>query len=204
MPINLENKTLRRSGLPRSDFHFKVANTLALKQKIFDSRLRIFEESFPYLIKTGNSHPAKDSFDDTSILFCCLIQDQVIASCRATPIIEDKWEVSPSMPDHVSLDMFNDGQTIQLNRVYLERGYRNQNLHVYLFFFFSQWVLKNTNYRNYFATCNAGLVRLYSSIGAKLAYPDGFKMINRGKHNYYLVHGKISDFNAIVKNEYLK
>jgi hypothetical protein len=53
-----------------------------------------------------------------------------------------------------------------------------------------------------FAVCNAGLVRMYQKIGAKLLIQDGFELKGRLPHKYYLVGGNISDFITTIKNNY--
>ena len=184
---------------------FKKAETEQEYANIYESREKICREKFPYLLNYQNKYPAEDNFDQHSVLFYVSNEENnVIGSCRITPYISSEagWEISKNLPKNLHLP-FDPQKTVQLNRVYLDNEYRNQNLHVFLFYNFSEWVLKNTIYSDYFATCNLVLVRLYKEIGARLEIPQGFKLIGRGEHDYYLVSGKITQFNSIIKTKFL-
>lgn len=178
---------------------FKLATSEVEKNEIYDSRYRIAKDLFPYLFKESKyGHLAKDDYDDASFLFYCK-KESIIASCRASPLINGAWEVDDSLPEGINLDFDND-RTLQLNRVYIDENYRNENLHAYMFYYFGLWVLNNTQYDRYFAICNAGLVRMYKRIGAEILLKDGFKLKDHLSHNYYLVGGRIEDIIHTISN----
>jgi hypothetical protein len=182
---------------------FKKACTEEEKQEIYISRMNICQENFPYILDHKNIYPAKDEFDDFSTLFYVKAENKIVASCRITPFHNGKWEISRNLPDNISFK-FNNEITVQLNRVYIEKDFRNENLHEFMFYHFSEWVLANTHYKKYFAICNAGLVRLYKRVGAVLERDHGFYLRGRGDHLYYCVKGGIKEFNAIIKLNKLK
>lgn len=184
-------------------FIFKKAVTEEEYSAIYKSRLDICQKDFPYILDFSSDFPAKDIFDDYSTLFYVTDNNKVVASCRVTPYKNGEWEISTNLPDHVKLTVNRD-EAIQLNRVYIEEKYRNQNLHAFMFYHFSEWVLKNTIFTTYFAICKIGLVRLYKNIGASLLNDEGFSLKGRGGHQYYIVAGRIEDFNFIIKNKFLK
>ena len=172
---------------------FKVATHPNEYAKIFKSREIICSIDFPYLLDYSKPNPAEDQFDNYSFLLYAALGDEVIGSCRATPCRNNLWEISGSLPDGLTLPV-DTAACLQLNRVYIDKQYRNINLHAVMFYELASWVLQHTNYTEYFATCNAGLVRFYKRIGSELGYPFPFKLSGRGQHNYYLVKGKINDF----------
>ena len=177
---------------------FKKAVTEAEYQEIYRSRLTICKEKFPYILNFKNEFPAKDKYDDYSTLFYVTTKQKIVASCRITPFYNNAWEISDHLPATMKLNL-NENTNVQLNRVYLDKSYRNQRLHEFMCFHFSNWVLANTLYTEYFAICNAGLVRLYKKIGAVLGHEEGFKLTGRGEHLYYFVKGNIQKFNSIIK-----
>lgn len=182
-----------------ANLSYKIAKSEAEKTSIYELRKQIWEEDFPYLLQPGNgSHPAKDGFDDHSWLYYCRNSEQTVGSCRCSPMVEGQWEISSSLPKEVRLN-FDPAVTVQLEKVYIRSGYRNSCLHEFLFYHFSNWMLENTAYTRYFAVCNAGLVRLYRRLGARLALPHGIRLRGRAAHTYYVLEGGISDFNAIIK-----
>ena len=191
-----------RDGSSRSDepmMVYRVAQSEEEKRRVYDSRYRISAAIYPFLFTSDRyGHVAKDAFDDESYIYYCEADGQVVASCRATPCINGKWEITDSLPRDFELQAAPT-TTLQLNRVYIEENFRRINLHEKLFFYFSLWVLENTPYTQYFATCNAGLVRLYKRLGAKVATPEGLNLKGRLDHKYYVVEGEISDFSKITK-----
>jgi hypothetical protein len=193
--------TLSIAGL-NSAFTFALAETEQERSGVYDLRQSIWVDEFPYLLKpaTTTGHPAKDEFDDRSWVFACRNGDEVVGSCRCSPMLDGRWEISSSLPPDVELT-FDPNVTVQLDRVYVRAGHRNICLHEFLFYHFSNWMLRHTPYERYFAVCNAGLVRLYRKLGAKLAH-GGIRLIGRGSHKYYIVEGNISHFNAIMKQLY--
>jgi hypothetical protein len=116
-------------------------------------------------------------------------------------MLDDQWEISSSLPLGLRLP-FDARTTVQLDRVYVRDGYRNSCLHEFLFFHFSNWMLQHSAYTNYFAVCNAELVRLYHRLGARLAISEGVPLSGRASHKYYVVEGRIAEFNAIIKKRY--
>ncbi len=194
------NLTLKESG--PENLLFKKAETEAENQGIYRSRLKICREDFPYILNFKSKFPAKDQYDDYSTLFYATLNNKIVASCRITPFFNNEWEISKNLPPNLKLNL-NPHNTVQLNRVYLEKEYRNQSLHEFMFYHFSEWVLENTHYTEYFAICNAGLVRLYKKIGAVLGQEEGFRLDGRGEHQYYFVKGNIKEFNYIIKSNIL-
>jgi hypothetical protein len=185
-----------------SAFTYKIAETEEEKSKIYDLRESIWKEELPYLLKRAAvGHPAEDAFDDRSWLYYCRDGEDTIGSCRCSPMLDGQWEISSSLPHDVRLQ-FDPQTTVQLERVYIRAGYRNSCLHEFLFYYFSNWMLKHTTYTRYFAVCNAELVRLYRGLGAKLALREGLLLTRRASHKYYVLEGQISDFNILIKNKY--
>lgn len=178
----------------------KAQNEIEYNQ-IFELRRKIFLKKFPYLLNATFPHPAQDEFDGISTLFYASANGTVVGSCRITPFVNNEWEISRNLPANLLLT-YDPKVTIQLNRVYIDDQYVNQNLHAFLFYEFSKWVLEYTSYRRYFATCNAGLVRLYRGLGARLDQGDGFKLKGRGNHDYYLVSGCIEEFKSIIETKF--
>lgn len=174
-------------------FGFKKAETAEEYIKIYESREEICKEEFPYLLDHSRKYPMEDEFDSYSFLYYVHLNEKIVASCRMTPFMNNKWEITRNMPGDIDLSL-NAAKTLQMNRVYIGSEYRNIDLHAAMFYNLAVWLLHNTQYTEYFATCNAGLVRLYKKIGAYLWYPDPFKLNGRGGHNYYLVRGNINDF----------
>lgn len=180
---------------------FKIAETETEKDEIYQSRYLIANDLFPFLFtSTNNGHVAKDIFDNDSFLFYCK-EKTVIGSCRVTPFVNNKWEITDSLPGGIDIDV-DTSTTVQLNRVYVGENYRTRAIHEFMFYHFSLWIMKETKYTEYFAVCNAGLVRLYQSLGAKLKLADGFHLSGRLGHEYYLIAGSIHEFNLIIKNKY--
>ncbi|CAD0003918.1 GNAT family N-acetyltransferase [Flavobacterium salmonis] len=191
------NDTLTRD----TSFTFKLAETQTEKNEIYNSRYEIAKEKFPYLFNTSKyGHIAKDGYDDHSFLFYCK-DKAIIGSCRASPIINGKWEFSDALPEYLNF-VFNDQSTLQLNRVYIDENHRNKELHALLFYNFSCWVINNTSYTRYFAICNAGLVRMYKRLGAELLLEQGFELKDRSSHNYYLVGGQIEDIINTIEHKH--
>jgi hypothetical protein len=185
--------------LTKVDLTFKLAETEAEKNEIYDSRFEIAKDKFPYLFHTDiYGHIAKDDYDDASLLFYCK-EKSIIGSCRASPVINDKWEFTDALPEDMNF-VFDNQHTLQLNRVYINENHRNKELHALLFYNFSLWVIKNTPYTRYFAICNAGLVRMYKKLGAELLLDEGFGLKNRTPHNYYLVGGQIEDIISTIEH----
>jgi hypothetical protein len=185
-----------------SAFTYKIAETEEEKSKIYDLRESIWKEKFPYLLKRAAvGHPAKDAFDDRSWLYYCRDAEDIIGSCRCSPMLDGQWEISSSLPHDVRLQ-YDPQTTVQMEKVYIRDGYRNKYLHEFLFYYFSNWMLKHTTYTRYFAVCNAELVRLYHRLGAKPAFRRGFLLTGRASHKYYVLDGQISDFNSIIKKTY--
>lgn len=183
-------------------FTYKIAETEEEKSKIYELRESIWKEEFPYLLKPAAAgHPAKDAYDDRSWLYYCSNAEDIIGSCRCSSMLDGQWEISSSLPPDIRLH-YDPQTTVQLEKVYIRAGYRNSCLHEFLFYHFSNWMLEHTACTNYFAVCNAELVRLYRKLGAKPALPDGFLLTGRAQHKYYLVEGQISDFNSIIKKTY--
>ena len=181
---------------------FRRAFTEEEKLEIYRSRLEICQQGFQYILDYSSPYPAKDRFDDCSILFYVRADERIVASCRITPFVNNEWEISNNLPDDFNLNVDTD-ITVQLNRVYIDKDYRNQYLHEFMFYYFSDWVLQNTSYKEYFAICNAGLVRLYKRVGATPGQEEGFHLKKRGEHLYYFVKGSIAEFNSIVRSNYL-
>jgi len=200
---NVQNPSsdLRKDVTP--SFVFKKAVSDQEYSAIYKSRLEICQVDFPYILDMNSEYPAKDRFDDYSTLFYVTENNKVIASCRTTPYRNGGWEISSNLPDDLELTI-DTNSALQLNRVYIEEKYRNQNLHAFMFYHFSEWVLKNTRFTTYFAICKIGLVRLYKNIGANLVSDKGFSLKGRGGHQYYIVAGRIDDFNHIIKNKFLQ
>ena len=194
--MDIANSTLKETGLEK--LLFKKAETEAQNQEIYRSRLKICKEEFPYILNFDSEFPGKDQYDDYSTLFYATVNNKIVASCRITPFFNNVWEISKNLPGNFKLNL-NTKNTVQLNRVYLDKEYRNQSLHEFMFYHFSEWVLENTQYTEYFAICNAGLVRLYKKIGAVLGQEEGFRLNGRGPHLYYFVKGSIREFNNIIK-----
>ncbi|QPH38263.1 hypothetical protein [Pedobacter endophyticus] len=186
-----------------TSFVFKRAQSQSEYLAIYNSRLNICQKDFPYILDLTKEFPAKDKFDDYSILFYVTVDNRVVASCRITPYHDEAWEISSNLPDDINLSLDKD-KAVQLNRVYIEDRYRNQNLHAFMFYHFSDWVLQNTPYTVYFAVCKLGLVRLYKNIGASSVIDEGFLLKGRADHKYYLVTGEISSFNKLIKKKVLK
>jgi len=184
-------------------FVFKKAQSPDEYCAIYQSRLDICKNDFPYMLDMDSDFPAKDRFDDYSILFYVTENNNVVASCRITPYKDQEWEISQNLPDHLDLNI-ETCKAVQLNRVYIDESYRNKNLHAFMFYHFSEWVLMNTLYTTYFAICKLALVRLYKNIGASSVITDGFYLNGRAEHKYYLVAGEIADFNLLIQNKYLK
>jgi hypothetical protein len=134
-----------------SSLIFKIAESDIEKIAIYDSRVLIAGHLFPFLFKSNQfRHTAKDNFDDNSYLFYCS-DSSVIASCRASPYFNGKWEISDNLPDTVSLN-FNIEKTLQLNRVYIDENYRNRAIHEFMFYYFALWVTKSTSFDQYFCS----------------------------------------------------
>ena len=183
-------------------FTYRLAETELEKSQIYDLRESIWREDFPYLLRrAGAEHPAKDEFDDHSWLYYCTRADEIIGSCRCSPMLNGRWEISSSLPGDVRLS-FDPLTTVQLEKVYIRAGYRNSCLHEFLFYHFSNWMLGHTAYTKYFAVCNAELVRLYQRLGAKPALRDGLMLSGRASHKYYVVEGQIAEFSDIIKKRY--
>jgi hypothetical protein len=179
--------------------YYRLATSEEERRRAYDSRYKISAELYPFLFTSDRyGHVAKDRFDDASYVYYCESGGEVVGSCRATPCLEGSWEVSDSLPDGFQLDV-DPASTVQLNRVYIEESFRLIRLHEKMFYYFSLWVLENTPYTHYFATCNAGLVRLYKRLGAQLFTPNGLSLKGRLSHKYYVVKGTIFDFNRIAK-----
>jgi hypothetical protein len=183
-------------------FTYKIAETEEEKTQIYDLRETIWREEFPYLLRPAAAgHPAQDAYDDRSWLYGCWNSEDVIGSCRCSPMLDGQWEISASLPADVVLP-FDPQTTIQLEKVYIRDGYRCCCLHEFLFYHFSNWMNAHTAYTNYFAVCNAELVRLYRKLGATLALREGLLLRGRAQHKYYVVEGRIAEFNAIIKKAY--
>jgi hypothetical protein len=182
-----------------SAYSYKIAETEDEKSRIYDLRETIWREEFPYLLKRAAAgHPAKDAYDDRSWLYYCRNADDIIGSCRGSPMLDGQWEISSSLPPDVRLQ-YDPQTTVQIEKVYVRAGYRNGCLHEFLFYYFSNWLLEHTAYTNYFAVCNAELVRLYRRLGAKPASRKGLLLTGRASHKYYVVEGEISDVSTIIK-----
>jgi GNAT superfamily N-acetyltransferase len=179
--------------------HYKLAESAIDRERVFDSRFEIAHALFPFLFaSTGLGHPAKDEFEDHSQLFFAESEGRVVASCRTTPCVDGKWEISSSLPDGFTLPV-DPKSSLQLNRVYVDKRFRRHFLHEKLFYHLSEWLLAHTEYKHYFATCNAGLLRLYHRLGAVVLTPNGLALKGRLSQAYYVVHGEIAEFNTIAK-----
>ncbi len=187
---------------PETSLIFKLAETETEKKRIYDSRYEIARDKFPYLFQTDEyGHVAKDGYDDHSYLFYCW-DKSIVGSCRASPSIDGAWEFSDALPDGMHFDI-DEQRTLQLNRVYIDEKHRNHDLHAYLFYNFSLWVVRNTSYDRYFAICNAGLVRMYKRLGAELLRQESFNLRGRSAHQYYVVGGRIADIITTIENNLL-
>src|SRR5437879_12517456 len=86
-------------------FIFKKADTDAEKWEVYRSRFNICRQNFPYILNFNNVYPAKDHFDDHSILFYTTVNNTIVASCRITPFFNGEWEISKNLPRRFKLDL---------------------------------------------------------------------------------------------------
>ena len=182
---------------------FGLAESEIDKQAIYDSRYAIGKDTYPFLFQSMQlGHIAKDMFDDESFLFYGKLAGEVIVSCRISPIIQDKWEVTDDLPKNISLS-FDAATTIQINRLYVNTGFRDMCILQGVFGESASWILKNTIYETYFAVCSARLLRLYCFLGAELLYEEGFHLKGRCDHKYYAIHGNVREFEQLNRRRSL-
>lgn len=185
-----------------ADLNYKVATTQFEMNQIYDLRYEVAKDLYPHLFQSNQyGHLAKDKFDDASFHSYCKKAHKMIGCFRATPNVNNQWEINDSLVEDILVKVDKE-HTLQYNRIYIDKNFRNQSIHEILFYKLSLSILENTQYKKYFAICNAGLVRMYKKIGAVLIYQDGFKLKNRLSHNYYLIGGQIEEFVEIIQSKY--
>jgi len=185
-----------------AEIAYKIPNSKTELEAIYDLRYQVAKDLYPHLFTTNkHGHVAKDGFDDDSFHIYCTVSNQLAGCFRATPCVNNQWEIDSSLQNDL-LSNINPQTTLQYNRIYMQKEFRNQSIHEFLFYHLSLWLLEHTAYTKYFATCNAGLVRMYKKLGAELLVPEGFKLNNRLSHNYYLIGGEVEGFVKIIQQKY--
>ena len=164
-------------------------------EPVFALRERCFGEEKNYLLnlKQGG-HPGEDDIDPHSIIYRMDLGPACIGSARITSI-EDY-----GLPHFSS---FQAEDTAVFSRICIEKEYRQQNLHVLMFYEFSNWLLTHTAYRNYISLCTAPEYRLYHSLGARRTAIGKFKLYPNQAENYIVVRGSISEFNQMCQETLL-
>ena len=169
----------------QESLYFGIAETEVERDHIDRLRQDGYARREHYLIADGRT---SDCFDEVSSLFYLRIGEQIVATSRVTPQ-SAAWELDTiSLPPELSRRF--DRHYVQYSRVLVNSAFRNQNLHVLMFYNVAKWMLENTEYRLYVSVCRRPLVRLYTHVGARLASEHPF-MIPGRQHPYYLVEGAI-------------
>ncbi len=199
---NSTNSSIASAVLVKQ-YAFKKANSAEEYNAIYQSRLEQYKTNYQYLLNYTNQFPAKDKYDEHSTLFYATNHKEIIASARITPCMDGCWEISEHLPPDFKLGI-DPLTTIQLSRLYVKDEFRNNGLHEFMFYHFSEWIINNSPYTQYFAVCKKGQVRIYQKLGAELGVSVGFNLVGRSNDLYYLVVGNIHKFNSIIKTKYLK
>lgn len=182
---------------------FGLADEPADRERIYRLRVENYETDSPYLLQGSNGGlSGQDHFDDNSFLFYAKSGGSLIATCRLTPHGSHGWELSGRIPD--SLLPGDSDRFAQFNRTLVDRRFRNRNIHAPMFYFVSEWAMKNTNLRYYFSVCTVPLYRFYAAYGVVKKTDSPITIAGREPRGYYLIEGNFSLTNTLLKQQLIK
>jgi transcriptional regulator len=159
--------------------------------QIYNLRNKCFSKNKSYLLELNsiNEEKGQDNYDKFSTIYNVKYKNECVGSCRITPIYELQIE---------ELQLHNSENNVLLSRVCIDSGHRNKNLHLFMFYKFSNYILNNTNYTDYFAFCTEDEFRLYEKLGAKKTSENQIKLYKNQINDYFIVKGNIKEFNKLI------
>lgn len=160
-------------------------------KNVFSLREKCFSKNKNYLLSANFENIGQDKYDKHSFIYSVEINNQSIGSCRISPISEF---------DIYDFKSYQIPNSTLFSRICIDSNYRNKNLHIFMFYKFSRWILNNTDYVNYFAFCTADEFRLYEKLGATKITETEIKIYENQKENYCIVKGNIKEFNNSILN----
>ena len=185
---SLQRESSRTQGTQWADqLRFVYASTPREKREIFNTRARNYRGEHSYLLTELGGW---DSFDDHSKLYCLMVGDRAVATCRLTAFGEAGWEASGVVPS--SMLQFEPERTVQISRVLVDREFRGKGLHLILFHHLCVAVQRETSYTHYFALCQERLMRLYRRVGALPLESPNILIPSRCARPYGLIFGEIA------------
>lgn len=173
-----------------NNINFEVCNPNDYLQ-IYNLRNKCFSKNKSYLLGLNsiNEEKGQDIYDKSSTIYNVKYENKCVGSCRITPIYELQIE---------ELQLHNSENNVLLSRVCIDNEHRNKNLHLFMFYKFSNYILSNTNYTDYFAFCTEDEFRLYEKLGAKKTSETQIKLYKNQINDYFIVKGSIKEFNNLI------
>jgi transcriptional regulator len=177
-----------------NELTFKIVSSENEFNEVFLLREKCFSKNKNYLLSVNSEQEktGQDKYDKDSLIYTVESNNQLIGSCRITPL--SKYDLISDF------DIPQSSSNIVFSRVCIENKYRNKNLHIFMFYKFSQWILNTTHYTDYYAFCTDDEYRLYEKLGAKKIMEYKIKLYNNQPNDYYVVKGNIKDFNNSIFN----
>lgn len=159
--------------------------------QIYNLRNKCFSKNKNYLLELNsiNEKKGQDVYDNVSTIYNAIYENECVGSCRITPICDLQIE---------ELQFYTSENNILLSRVCIDSEHRNKNLHLFMFYNFSNYILNNTNYKDYFAFCTEDEFRLYEKLGAKKTSENKIKLYKNQLNDYFIVKGNIKEFNNLI------
>ena len=169
---------------------FDICNTDDFS-KIYNLRNKCFSKNKSYLLDLNsiNEEKGQDIYDMSSTIYKVEYENECIGSCRITPICELQI---PELQSH------NTQNNVLLSRVCIDSEHRNKNLHLFMFYKFSNYILNSTLYTDYLAFCTEDELRLYEKLGARKTSENKIKLYKNQINEYYIVKGSIKEFNNLI------